>query len=469
MDYEFIKNSISTKVATKFSRLQVPEVIVDEVINHISALIITQHLKNEGRFLINNNHIPDDIISFNRSIKLFAKATFITLFALLKIFLSQTKLYEKTNVALVYSLPFNHIPKNNDIDQISKFIDDSLLKVQINLPSKYLIQTNKLINREETSREKFVPHLGTELLLQVNIKKFKKAQVIVSKYIEWIRLILRDNLFLFVGPEFIIDHFVYSNISKTQYKILITTQSQIFKTPISFKLLKDATKIMFWYSNNSKPIQLKRDKSEFTSNLNYLNNGEIDLHFVWTSSWAAELANIVKKPVIAIGPIIFKKLNLNQEEPKLMNSQKILTIFDVTPKNNCSSESFYSFKNMVNFTNSVISAANEVNLGLILQLKNKREFKKDDSLNYKKFLKTIENKIVQISPNLDIDQLIMDSDLVVCTPYTSPAVIAQHFGKPVVYFWPDNNYSLLNEMDDIKVIIGIEELKAFIIKVLGYP
>lgn len=278
-----------------------------------------------------------------------------------------------------------------------------------------------------------------------------------------------DKHFLFIGPEYIIDLNAFSETRKYKSEILITTQSQILKLPISFKILTNAKKLMFWYSNNSKPIILKSERQAQLSDYSYLFNKHIDIHLVWTSEWARELAEITTKQVFAIGPIIFKRLDSRKVNITLKKTEKIVTVFDVTPKERAFSKSFYSTFNMINFIKSIISAVDESNHKLAIQLKNKRRFKREDSKIYKKFLKTVKNRITIISPDSDVERVVLESDLVICVPYTSPALIAQKYKIPVIYYWPSDDYLLEKEIDGIRIIIGKEDLVADINNTIGYP
>jgi polysaccharide biosynthesis PFTS motif protein len=66
-------------------------------------------------------------------------------------------------------------------------------------------------------------------------------------------------------------------------------------------------------------------------------------------------------------------------------------------------------------------------------------------------------------------RVVLESDLVICVPYTSPALIAQKYKIPVVYYWPSDDYLLEKEIDGIRVIIGKEDLVTDINNTIGYP
>lgn len=453
----------------KLRRFHLPSILIEQILENASAIYLTEKLKSGSS--INSDAIDslENSITKRNIFSLIMKTTLLTLFAIYKIIFSKNHRSVKNNIALVYSLPFEHIPRTNEANVISDFFDEQLIKLKLKLPSCYLIQSGSLINYRNSEREKYVTHIGIEILKQLSINKISKLNMILISYIKWLRLIYVDKHFLFIGLEYIIDLNAFSGTRKHKPEILITTQSQILKLPISFKILTNAKKLMFWYSNNSKQIILKSERQAQLSDYSYLFNKNIDIHFVWTSDWARELAEITNKQVLAIGPIIFKRINCRKVNLSSKKIERIVTVFDVTPKKRAVSKSFYSTVNMINFIKSIISAVDESNHKLIIQLKNKRRFKKEDSRNYKKFLKTVKNRITIIPPNSDVERVVLESDLVICVPYTSPALIAQIYKIPVVYYWPGDDYLLEKEIDGIRVIIGKEGLVTDINNTIGYP
>lgn len=463
------KYLLSKLLNQKLIRYNLPTVIIEQILENISAINSTWIRKydNNINFVAVNN--KENWISKKQILICFNKTSLLTLFAICKIMLSKKNSNINDTVALVYSLPFEHISRTNRENKISDFFDEQLLNLKFDLPSRYLIQTGKLINFGNSAREKYVTHIGIEILEQISINKISKLRMILINYIKWLKLIFIDKNILFIGPEFIIDLNAFSGTWKDKPEILITTQSQILKLPISFKILTNAKKLMFWYSNNSRQIISKSERQSQLSDYSYLNNKHIDIHFVWTSKWAKELAEITNSQVFAIGPILFKKIDSRKVDFAVKKKEKIITVFDVTPKEKSVPTSFYSTINMIDFIKSIISAVDKSNHKFVIQLKNKRRFNKEDSRNYRKFLKTVNNRITIISPNSDVEEVVIESDLVICVPYTSPALIAQKYRIPVVYYWPSNDYLLEKEMDGIRIIIGKEDLAAELNNIIGYP
>jgi polysaccharide biosynthesis PFTS motif protein len=467
--YELKKKSLRNLIDQRITKFELPDALIEELVESISAFNISQRLQFGHDLIDSSVNIPENVLTKKKSLNHILKTSSLTLYALSKIIFSRRVKATDDGIALVYSLPFDHIPKANKKNQVSDFIDKKLLAHNIDLPSSYLIQSGKLLNRKNTNREKYVTYIGIEILIQLKASKLNKLNTVAYNYLKWLRLVCNDNLFLLIGPEFIIDYDAFSKVSKDEYRLLITTQSQILKTPISFKLLIGARKLMFWYSNNSETIKKRSDKKIQDTDYSYLKNDHIDVHFVWTVEWGRVLTKITQKPVFAIGPIIFKELNLENSNYRSINSQRKITVFDVTPKEKAFSESFYSPDNLIIFIQNIFISANKSNPEVIVQLKNKRKFKKDDSVKYRKFLKSMKGKISFISPKFDMESLILGSDLIICVPYTSPALIAANLNIPAVYYWPDNGYLLKKEIDGIEVLIGAEDLKAFISKSIGYP
>jgi polysaccharide biosynthesis PFTS motif protein len=453
----------------KFQDLSLPPLIMQELIEKIQAINTINSLIKGNNSLFKLESDINESYSNKRALIDGLKTTTIVLFALIRIAFSKSREEQKKYTSLVYALPFSHIPTTNDQNQISEFIDENLGKAGIEIPDKYIIQNNKLFNISKSGREKYVFHIGVEVLTHSDIRMKIKFKNLVLNYVKWIRLVKINKIFSMIGTELIIDNFAFSNPSKLNYKLLITTQSQILKTPLSFKILTNSKKVMFWYSNNSRQIHIKNDVDRKLIDYSYLNNKLIDLHFVWTESWAKELTFLTGKQVISIGPILFTRMLNPSIRTYEKDFRRVLTIFDVTPKKNVDKLSFYSTANMMQFTKVVLEVVKDTNFDIKIQLKSKRSFQRDDCNVYVNYLKSIRDKVIRVSPNTNIESLIRESDLVVCVPYTSPALVAQFFKKPVAYFWPNDNYLLEKEVDGIEVLIGIEQLKAFISKTLGYP
>ncbi|MGU9962186.1 MAG: polysaccharide biosynthesis PFTS motif protein, partial [Candidatus Puniceispirillales bacterium WSBS_2018_MAG_OTU23] len=68
-----------------------------------------------------------------------------------------------------------------------------------------------------------------------------------------------------------------------------------------------------------------------------------------------------------------------------------------------------------------------------------------------------------IDPSTSAHHMIEHARVVIVAPFSSPAIIAESFGKPVVFFDPTNTIQLDdNAAAGIPIVSTVEELKAFI-------
>ena len=76
-----------------------------------------------------------------------------------------------------------------------------------------------------------------------------------------------------------------------------------------------------------------------------------------------------------------------------------------------------------------------------LILKPKRQAVPQNDFKYINYLKMLEseNKIMIIAPTTDIDLAIKNSSLVICVPFTSPLILANHIKKNCIYYDPTDS------------------------------
>jgi polysaccharide biosynthesis PFTS motif protein len=266
-----------------------------------------------------------------------------------------------------------------------------------------------------------------------------------------------------VGPEFIVEIPAIKSRINRQSEVLITTQSQLLSTPLVFKSNLKAGRVMYWYSNNS--MQITKQKS-VNLDYSYLSQSVISEHFVWTSTWGKFLEERNTNAVITvIGPILFKNLSKYGKSEKINRSQtKKLLIFDVTPKKNAGEDSIYSEKEMTQFVSDIAGTTTAVYSNALIKLKPKRKYTSDDSIAYCDFLEANSSSIQILKWDSDIGNEISKSDLVICVPYSSPALIAKHLGIPTIFYTPSLDFKLDPIHEDILVVQGSTELRRFLEK-----
>ena len=95
----------------------------------------------------------------------------------------------------------------------------------------------------------------------------------------------------------------------------------------------------------------------------------------------------------------------------------------------------------------------------LLMLKPKREYGDADDLTYIRLVKSLKARIKILIPTQDLVALIVNSDIVICVPFTSPALLAKTMGKQVFYYSPSLQFNLPLEYEGIQVLSGKNSLR----------
>jgi polysaccharide biosynthesis PFTS motif protein len=166
---------------------------------------------------------------------------------------------------------------------------------------------------------------------------------------------------------------------------------------------------------------------------------------------------------LSIGPIIFRDLSQFGKSAKQKSYQvKTVTVFDVTPKMNAGKEAFYSDSVMINFIRDIRIAINSKYPSALIRLKPKRQYSSEDSFRYQEFLESHSSDLEILEWDSDIVAEILKSDLVVCIPYSSPALISKYLGVPTIFYSPTSDFNLEQTHEGVSVILGLNELQLFL-------
>ena len=85
-------------------------------------------------------------------------------------------------------------------------------------------------------------------------------------------------------------------------------------------------------------------------------------------------------------------------------------------------------------------------------------------MTYRDFLKSQTSNIKMLMWDCSIVNEILNSDLVICVPFSSPALISKHFGVPTVFYSPSVDFHLGQINEGILVIQGLGVLQLFLKK-----
>ena len=367
------------------------------------------------------------------------------------------------NLGWVYAIPKQYIADHKAIQDLEKFLDSTLKTEGLVPPTRYIVQSGTIRKQSKYGRVDLVPYIGSKILVLENKDKFKTISDLLKRTLVWIRASKSHPILLLIGPEYIVDVPAVKLRRKQEGDVLITTQSQLLAPPWVFKSSKTANRVMFWYSNNSSQIS-KQDRAKL--DYTYLAQHQISKHFVWTSSWGKILKGYnPNSEVTPIGPVIFKELSGYLDTPKEYTwDKKTILVFDVTPKVNASGDSFYSDTQMKQFISDIVWTIRRKYPDAVIKLKPKREYSSGDSSVYRDFLKSLNSNIDILRWNTSIINEIVKSDLVICIPFSSPALISRYLGVPTLFYTPSLEFNLEEKHEGISVIEGIDHLQSFVEK-----
>lgn len=239
---------------------------------------------------------------------------------------------------------------------------------------------------------------------------------------------------------------------------LATTLSTMINLSLPFTLQKHdlITKIMFWYSTNIKPISFQ---GNMATTPEYLNNLEthVDRHLVWDLSHKKFLNQFNMNDVRIRGSMLFGPQLVDRMSKK---SNRIL-FFDVTPMEDA--EGFYNEKMSLDTVNSLVNVIGTIkekhDIVIELLVKPKRKHSSIFSKTYISRLKMLEhqNYIKLLDPYLNLYKEISKAEIIVCTPFTSPAIIARELNVPVCFFTKASDDWNLPKIDNGFEVIRTEQ------------
>ena len=400
-------------------------------------------------------------INFKTKCKALLKGFGISIFTIVLIVKSRKKASSSMPLGLIYAIPSQHYASHYHRIKLKHFLDSTLIISGTEPPSQYLLQSGTVGKFSKNKSVEVVTHISSKILSSWAPNKTKTIYEIVTRTFAWLKLSISHPSLFLVGSEFIVDIPAIEIMKQQQEFVLITTQSQILAPPLLFKSGIHASRFMYWYSDNSFQIS---KKNSVPRDYSYLRQVDIDTHFVWTNSWASALSNFNETSlVIPVGPVLFEPLEKKKDFSQLTrNHPKKILIFDVTPKEAADPSSYYSERIMISFISDIVEAVSDICPNSTIRLKPKRKYSKSDSIEYRNYLTSKIGLIKVLKFNADIQQEILNCDLVICVPFTSPALVAASLGVATVYYSTSQDFDLNHE--SIKIIFGKESLKGFLLQ-----
>lgn len=194
------------------------------------------------------------------------------------------------------------------------------------------------------------------------------------------------------------------------------------------------------YSANSRQMKYFCHGDDEFAEYPYFRNIIVDQAWLWNqdqANWLNAFNSSIK--VFVVGPILFYLPDLQAQK---VTQKKSAVLFDVTPypeerikdRMGWHGYNYYQAENALKIVNDII----EVLDGYQILIKPKRPYSAEHDQQYIQLVNQFaqKNKLELLDCNVNTYQVINDSDLVITTPYSSPALIAPYLGKKAIYYDP---------------------------------
>jgi polysaccharide biosynthesis PFTS motif protein len=248
----------------------------------------------------------------------------------------------------------------------------------------------------------------------------------------------------------------------------ICTQTTIICHPGVFYFNNKKQNYMLWYSDNSLPIVSKKKFLSNNIELTHLRTTNIGTHYVLSKSFKRLMYKVNENTKIeVIYPFSFfhhypiLKRVKGQEKP----AKKYISYFPVSPSVH-SKNTIYSESIMIRDLGLIVKVINKSRskgIDIRFRIKIKRENSKIHSQKYFDTLNKISAKyewIEILNANTDVVEEVRSSELVVCTPFTSVALLAKYLHKKVIYLSTASNFNLKKSHEKIPLLNNERNLLA---------
>jgi len=225
---------------------------------------------------------------------------------------------------------------------------------------------------------------------------------------------------------------------------VVFTNSNYSMQPLWSRAPRSYETHMVWYSQNSIPLILKGD--DFAADLPNYRHMYVDVHWVWTQGFRRHILDQFghMQRVEVVGPVIWY---LPEPPTKRLNGFNIAA-FDVTPTSDTYADSIGLLANYYNrvtafgFLNGLLESAATLRetqgANCTIQLKHKRHYSPIHDQGYIEMVSRLQGRgeINLIPFDINMYSFILDCDVVVVIPNSSPSYIANSLGVPCIYFDP---------------------------------
>lgn len=373
---------------------------------------------------------------------------------------------------LIFSLTKDQAVRNRSLKSLDVFLysrgitneSDSLVLVET--------RTYFFNKRNNLTRTTF------DIPLSIYVTRFsfgKKVQCWVSMCKRFTKIMKLQHKYGFLSlilKEYIFDEIVYTACHSNYFEKLVTTPSHIAYQPLIFEYDNIACKrLMIWYSANSIPIEYKKKSERFMINPTAYKNIRVDEHWVWTHENKRFLSTLTRAKILVKNSLMFY-----EADGKSIFTQNIdILIFDSTPHGdaNVTKGSIYTATEMIKFIDEILFTIEDLRkkfgINCRIYLKNKRAHARCHSLEYIDYLnkKVRDREIILVSHNLNLYDLIKQSNLIIGFPFTSPVFIGKELNKPSIFYCSSKLLKLVPKRDDVLFLQNKVALYAYIQESFG--
>jgi hypothetical protein len=270
-------------------------------------------------------------------------------------------------------------------------------------------------------------------------------------FIEFLRLVRHNRLCVLLADDFIF-HAAGRALDRRRILESVVLTNSLYHRQLLW--MTDGERRSFqthlvWYSTNNVPLVHRTDKIKpCYPPFKYM---RADLGWMWSEDQAASMRELgASFEIRAAGPILWTIVPERGARRKRRSSEATIGVFDVTPwtsemmKREGFPYSYYNADTMIAFHKGIFAAAQEVWGGsgkFDLLLKSKRGHHAGHDRRYIDFLRdwTSDCPLVKaVDPAANIFELIGGCDVVIVSPYSSPAYVASLLGVPAVFFDPES-------------------------------
>jgi polysaccharide biosynthesis PFTS motif protein len=452
-------------------------------VDYVFALVFTdfQRKINGNKNFKQQNFLSSENISLDLqtqlvriSMEFYFKKFIEYLIYLLELFLAMMKPSLKIDfkhVSVFYGVNWNQI-KNKDfsLDNFHEFIKTYFFETKKLTESKVILVIGREFPRLKPHKD-FIPNKYASIALVRYLSLAGKKRLFclcLRTLAGQMRYSFKDKKYTLMNLPLLDQIILDKSCHELNIKInLVCTQSVLLSPPLGFYYDKNyvSSKIGFWYSDNNLAIPHDSQSAEDFS-YDFFRVDLLDRIFVWSESYATVLKRQTDANIEVTEPILMNGYCDQPSELSAKETNKTISFFGISPLINLADLHFNQLQNSIDDLTAISSLVeNDTFPNVSLILKIKRDF--DRNNHYQKYFNTITNisklrNVEIITGEEKAIHVIRMSSLVICTPFTSAALIAKYLGVNTVFFTSKDHYKLPMHYEGIKVLVGINSLYEYL-------